>query len=117
MRFEKGHSGRPLNSRNKLAQRVFDDVYRHWNEPAGNGLVKGQAALEVLYRENPGGYLKLTASVLPKEFTFDHVATTLDDDQLSELIDRIREQLLTERQKQALELKPEKPKALLRNGG
>jgi hypothetical protein len=28
-----------LNSRNKLAQRVFDDIFRHWNEEAGGGLV------------------------------------------------------------------------------
>ena len=70
-KFEKGHTGRPKNSRNKLAQRVFDDIFKHWNEPAGGELCKGQAALELLYRENPGNYLKLTASVLPKEFVFD----------------------------------------------
>jgi hypothetical protein len=99
-RFEKGHTGRPKNSRNKLAQRVFDDVFRHWCEPANGELCKGQAALEMLYREEPAAYLRLTASVLPKEFTFDHVAAELDDGQIDELITHIRERLLTERQKQ-----------------
>jgi len=36
--FKPGHNikgGRPKGSRNKLAQRVFDDILKHWNEPAG----------------------------------------------------------------------------------
>src|SRR5258707_12021604 len=113
MRFEKGHSGRPLNTRNKLAQRVFDDIFRHWNEEAGGGLVKGQAALELLYRENPGGYLKLTASVLPKEFVFQNAVTELNDEELDVMIEMLRERAIAARQEQAIELKPEKPKALL----
>ena len=45
--FKPGHNikgGRPKGSRNKLAQRVFDDILRHWNESAGGDLCKGQAA-------------------------------------------------------------------------
>jgi hypothetical protein len=105
-RFEKGHSGRPSGSRNKLAQRVFDDIFRHWLEPAGNDLCKGQAALELLYRENPGGYLKLTASVLPKEFVFDHAVSELDDEDLYHAIEMWRARAIADRQAQAIELKP-----------
>jgi hypothetical protein len=114
--FKTGHNikgGRPKGSRNKLAQRVFDDIFQHWNEPAGGELCKGQAALEVLYREKPGDYLKLTASVLPKEFVFENAVTELDDDELDRMIEMLRERALAARQEQALELKPEKPKALL----
>jgi hypothetical protein len=110
-RFEKGHTGRPSGSRNKLAQRVFDDIFRHWCEPAGNGLVKGQAALELLYRENPGGYLKLTASVLPKEFVFENAVNELGDDELDRMIEMLRERALEARREQSLELKPQ-PKVL-----
>jgi hypothetical protein len=113
--FKPGHnikSGRPKGSRNKLAQRVFDDIFRHWNEPAGGELCKGQAALELLYRERPGEYLRLTASVLPKEFVFENAVTELDDDELDTMIEMLRERALAARQEQALELKPE-PKALL----
>jgi hypothetical protein len=112
--FKPGHNikgGRPQGSRNKLAQRVFDDIFRHWNEPAGGELCKGQAALELLYRERPGEYLRLTASVLPKEFVFENAVTELDDDELDRMIETLRERALAARQEQALELKPE-PKAL-----
>jgi hypothetical protein len=109
--FEPGHSGRPKGSRNKLAQRVFDDIFRHWNEPAGGELCKGQAALELLYRERPGEYLRLTASVLPKEFVFENAVTELDDDELDRMIEMLRERALSARRDQALELKPQ-PKAI-----
>jgi hypothetical protein len=105
-RFEKGHTGRPSGSRNKLALRVFNDIFQHWCEPAGNGLVKGQAALELLYRENPGGYLKLTASVLPREFLFQNAVTELDDEELDSMIEALRTRALEARREQSLELKP-----------
>jgi hypothetical protein len=113
--FKPGHNikgGRPKGSRNKLAQGVFDDIFRHWNEPAGGELCKGQAALELLYREKPGEYLKLTASVLPKEFVFENAVTELDDEELDRMIEMLRERALSARQEQTLELKPV-PKALL----
>ena len=113
--FKPGHNikgGRPRGSRNKLAQQVFDDIFRHWNEPAGGELCKGQAALELLYREKPGEYLKLTASVLPKEFVFENAVTELDDEELDRMIEMLRERALSARQEQTLELKPV-PKALL----
>ena len=112
--FKPGHNikgGRPKGSRNKLAQRVFDDIFRHWNEPAGGDLCKGQAALELLYREKPGDYLKLTASILPKEFVFENAITELDDDELDYMISMLRERALAARQEQALEKAPE-PKLL-----
>jgi hypothetical protein len=112
--FKPGHNikgGRPKGSRNKLAQRVFDDIFRHWNEPAGGDLCKGQAALELLYREKPGDYLKLTASVLPKEFVFENAVTELDDEELDRMIEMLRERALSAREEQTLELKAQ-PKAL-----
>jgi hypothetical protein len=121
MRFQKGNAyahngqgGRPKGSRNRLAQRVFDDILAHWTEPAAPGaeLSKGQVALELLFKERPGEYLRLTASLLPREFVFDSAVTELDDDELDRMIGLLRERALSARQEQALELKPE-PKALL----
>jgi hypothetical protein len=112
--FKPGHNikgGRPQGSRNKLAQRVFDDIFRHWNEPAGGELCKGQAALELLYREKPGDYLKLTASVLPRDLVIENVAANLDDDELDRMISMLRERALAVRKEQALEMVPE-PKLL-----
>jgi hypothetical protein len=115
-KFQPGHQikgGRPKGSRNKLAAQVFEDILRHWCEPAAarSELCKGQEALETLYRERPGEYLRLTASVLPKEFVFENAVTELDDDELDRMIEMLRERALAARQEQALELKPE-PKAL-----
>jgi hypothetical protein len=104
--FKPGHSGRPRGSRNKLAQRVFDDIFRHWCEPTGGELCKGQAALELLYRERPGEYLRLTASVLPKEFVFENAVTELGEEELDRMIEMLRERALEARREQALELKP-----------
>jgi hypothetical protein len=118
MRFQKGNNssngkgGRPLGSRNKLAQRVFDDIFRHWNEPAGGDLCKGQAALEFLYRERPGDYLKLTASILPREFVFENTITELDDAKLDRMISMLRERALAARQEQAALEKVPEPKLL-----
>src|SRR3954447_20987793 len=64
--FQLGHSGgRPKSARNKLAAQVFEDILHHWCEPAAPGsmLCKGAEALETLYKEKPGEYLRLTASV------------------------------------------------------
>jgi hypothetical protein len=102
------HQGRPTEgSRNKLAQQVFDDIFRHWNEPAGGELCKGQAALELLYREEPGAYLRLTASVLPKEFLFESAVSELSNEELDSVIAAIRERALEARREQSLELKPQ----------
>jgi hypothetical protein len=100
-RFEKGHTGRPSGSRNKLAQRVFNDIFQHWCEPTGGELCKGQAALELLYREEPGAYLRLTASVLPKEFLFESAVTELGDEELDQLIETLRARAIAARQETA----------------
>src|SRR5262245_54454757 len=61
--FQLGHGGgRPKGARNRLAAQVFEDILRHWCEPAapGSKLCKGAEALETLYKENPANI-----SVLP----------------------------------------------------
>ena len=108
-KFQPGHQikgGRPKGSRNRLAARVFDDILAHWCQPAavGSQLCKGQEALEALYRERPGEYLRLTASVLPKDFVFQAAAADLDDDQIDDLIARLQEQLMLARSNQPFPL-------------
>jgi hypothetical protein len=100
-RFEKGHTGRPLGSRNKLCRALLDDLAADWAEG-------GAAAIKIMRIEEPAQYVKAMVSILPRELLFENAASELDDDQLRDLIDRIREQLLIERQKQALELQPTK---------
>src|SRR5262245_33911289 len=97
--FQPGHTGRPRGTRNKLAGRVFEDIFAHWCEPVapGSNVSKGQEALQTLHREKPGEYLRLATSVLPKEFVFEAAASELEDDQIDELILRLRQHVLEAR--------------------
>src|SRR5262249_37004076 len=97
--FQPGHTGRPRGTRNKLAGRVFEDIFAHWCEPVvpGSNVCKGQEALQNLYTKNSGEYLRLTVSVLPKEFIFETVATELEDDQIDELILKLRQRVIEAR--------------------
>src|SRR5262245_29474912 len=97
--FVQGSSGRPKGARNRLAARVFEDIFAHWCEPAapGSNMSKGQEALETLYKEKPGEYLRLTASVLPKEFVFENVVSDLDDDQIDDLLTALRQRMVETR--------------------
>jgi hypothetical protein len=94
-----GSPGRPKGARNRLASRVFEDIFAHWCTPAapGSELCKGQEALETLYKERPGEYLRLTASVLPKEFVFENVVADLDDDQIDDLLMALRQRMVETR--------------------
>ena len=97
--FQPGHTGRPRGTRNKLAGRVFEDIFAHWCEPVapGSDVCKGQEALQSLYTRNPGEYTRLVASVLPKEFVFENAVGELEDDQVDELILKLRQRALEAR--------------------
>jgi len=97
--FQPGHTGRPRGTRNKLAGRVFEDIFAHWCEPVapGSSVCKGQEALQSAYLKNPAEYLRLTVSVLPKEFVFENAVTELEDDQVDELILKLRQRVLEAR--------------------
>jgi hypothetical protein len=99
-KFQPGQGGRPKGSRNRLASRVFDDIFAHWCEPTvpGGNMCKGQAALEILFKEKPGDYLRLTASVLPREFIFESVTSELDDEQIDELLIALRRRMIEARE-------------------
>jgi hypothetical protein len=102
-------AGRPVGSKNRLAARVYDDVFRLWNEPAaeGSNLSRGEAALVTLAHEKPAEFIKVVFSILPRDLVIENVASTLDDDELDRMITMLRERALAARQEQALEHIPE----------
>ena len=62
-RFVAGHQssgGRPPGKRNLLAEQFYRDLFEVWE-------LKERSALEQLMEKDPGGFVKLVASVMPRE--------------------------------------------------
>ena len=83
-RFARGHcgnmTGRPRGSRNKLGEVFITQLYTDWLE-------HGEAVIATVRMAKPDAYLKVVASLLPKQLeikegTFDG----LTDEQLAALI-------------------------------
>src|SRR6516165_6521415 len=62
---------------------------------------------ETLYKDKPGEYLRLTASVLPREFIFENVTSDLDDEQIDELLLALRQRMIEARTAPALLASPD----------
>ena len=94
-KFQPNQGGRPRGARNRLTVRVFEDVLAHWNEPAiaGGNMSKGLEALETLFREKPGEYVRAVLSILPRELQIESVMSELSDHDLDEVMDKIKEAL------------------------
>jgi hypothetical protein len=77
-----GAQGRKKGARNRLHADFVVALQEHFQE-------QGKAAIEIVYRESPKEYLKIIASVLPKEFI-------LEDGRLESMGDEELEQYLAE---------------------
>ena len=88
-------AGRPKGSRTKLCKRLLEDLFADWREG-------GAAAIKMMRIENPSGYCKMMASILPRELVFDSGMSDFDDDALDELLAGLHQRLLEVREQQAL---------------
>lgn len=73
-------AGRPVGSRNKLGEAFVADIYNDWK-------INGVETIEKVRREKPDAYMKVIASILPKEVNIKQLDDISDD----ELIARIRQ--------------------------
>jgi hypothetical protein len=112
--FEKGNTigrmGRPKGVRNALDAYAYAVVLAHvqhnLKEPAPEeyGQTNLWRALEVTLRQNPGEYVRRITSMLPKEVSFEHnSARELDDAELDNLIQAMRQRVIEAREERALE--------------
>jgi len=101
--FEKGNTigkaGKPRGTKNKLAHTVLADLLDVWDEPVtpGSDITRGVAALRVMSRTHPDKFAQLYAGLLPRELHYHGAMEELSDDQIDEVILRIREQLAQNR--------------------
>lgn len=85
-RFKTGQSGnpkgRPIGSRNKLATSFLDDMLADWQ-------LNGKAAIAKVREEKPDQYIKIVASLLPKDINLN--ADPYADLSDNELIQALKE--------------------------
>ena len=87
LKGKKGGPGRPKGSRNKLTEQFLSDVYNAWQE-------SGETCIAEMIADKPGDFVKLVATIIPKEATLninDHSEMT--DDELAERIRNLATQL------------------------
>ena len=91
--FEPGNTsgklgGRPRGARNKLSRKFLEDCYADWQE-------HGAAAINIMRLEDPAGYCKMMASLVPRELELTStVLTELSDDDLEATIQLLLRQKL-----------------------
>lgn len=74
-------AGRPKGARNKLTEDFLGDVLKAWQE-------RGELAISAMIDDKPGDFVKMVASLVPKEATLN--INSADEMTDAELADRIR---------------------------
>ena len=93
-----GLGGRPKGSRNKLCRALLADLLADWADG-------GADAIKMMRMEEPGAYIRVMVSILPKELIFESGMENLDDGELDQLIEMLRARALEARQEQLVEVK------------
>lgn len=82
--FEAGNPGRPKGSRNKLGEAFIEAMHDDFLE-------HGKTVIETVRAEKPDQYLKVIASILPKELHVkDASLDDMSDNELIELLAAVR---------------------------
>jgi hypothetical protein len=82
--------GRPAGSRDRLQRQFLYELAEDF-EKHGAGVIR------ICRAEEPVKYLTIVASLMPRELSLEHsVASDLDDDTLAQMIEHLRQQLLTQ---------------------
>jgi hypothetical protein len=85
--FLPGSPGRPKGSRNRLQADFIYALAKDFEE-------HGEGVIRIVRAEEPTQYLKIVASILPKEFVFENALAEVGDDQVEEVLAAIRARLI-----------------------
>lgn len=77
-----GGKGRPKGARNKLGEAFLSDMYEDWEQ-------NGKSVIEEVRTHKPDVYMKVVASILPRDLNVN--INPLEDADDAELIQRLRE--------------------------
>ncbi len=84
-KLKPGSGGRPAGARNKLQAGFVEALQEDFME-------HGAATIEIVRKERPAEFLKIIASVLPKEFVMpDNAAGDLSDEEITEALAVLRQ--------------------------
>lgn len=79
--FKPGNPGRPKGARNKLGEAFIEDLHKSWE-------AQGPEVIERVIKDKPEQYLKVIASLMPKDLNVN--INQMDDLTDEQLIQRIR---------------------------
>jgi hypothetical protein len=101
-------TGRPKGARNRLQSSFLHELAEDFAE-------HGADAIKICRIEEPARYVQIVASLMPRELEIEHQTATsdLDDQQLDNLITRIRQQLLTKSETKPMKVIETKPERAL----
>lgn len=78
--------GKPVNARNAITKRFLDALAKDFDE-------NGDRAIRSARTSDPMGYVRVVASLLPKEFVVERPLDGMTDDELAAAIIDLRERL------------------------
>ena len=89
--FKPGNGGRLKGSRNRLQGDFLRALAQDFAE-------HGEGVIKVVRMERPAEYVRIIASLMPRELVLESTLSEFTDDQVDELIVKIRDHLLAARQ-------------------
>ena len=89
--FKPGEGGRPRGSRNRLQGDFLRALAQDFAE-------HGEGVIRIARMERPVEYLRIISSLMPRELVLESTLSEFTDDQVDELIVKIRDHLLAARQ-------------------
>jgi hypothetical protein len=100
---------KPAGVRNRLSKKLLEDMLADWEE-------HGLAAIRIMRKHDTSGYVRVMVSTLPKELTIEAVHSDLDDEQIDQLIESMKQRLLDKRAAEAKQIETTKQIEMASNG-